>query len=180
MNSDSIEVIVFDAPIADAGLDTTIDLGFSVVLSGSGGINYAWSPSIGLNDAFSPTPTCTTDSTRTYVLTVTDLNGCTDTDSVVVTLSGEQIITIYNIITPNGDGFNDTWYIENILNFPNNNISIFNRYGQIVHEATAYANDWDGTRNGDALPDGSYYYVIEMTDTGEIFKGTLNIVKSEN
>jgi gliding motility-associated-like protein len=108
------------------------------------------------------------------------MNGCTDTDSVVVTLSGEQIITIYNIITPNGDGFNDTWYIENILNFPNNTISIFNRYGQIVHEATAYANDWDGTRNGDALPDGSYYYVIEMTDTGEIFKGTLNIVKSEN
>ena len=180
MNSDSIEVVVYDAPVADAGLDTTIDLGFSVVLSGSGGINYAWSPPTGLNDAFSPTPTCTTDSTRTYVLTVTDLNGCTDTDSVVVTLSGQQIITIYNIITPNGDGFNDTWYIENILNFPNNSISIFNRYGQVVHEATAYANDWDGTRNGDALPDGSYYYVIEMTDTGEIFKGTLNIVKSEN
>jgi gliding motility-associated-like protein len=180
INSDSIEVIVFDAPTANAGLDTTIDLGFPVVLSGSGGVNYAWSPSTGLNDAFSATPICTTDSTRTYILTVTDMNGCTDTDSVVVTLSGEQIITIYNIITPNGDGFNDTWYIENILNFPNNTISIFNRYGQIVHEATAYANDWDGTRNGDALPDGSYYYVIEMTDTGEIFKGTLNIVKSEN
>ncbi len=180
INSDSIEVIVFDAPIANAGLDTTIDLGFEVALNGSGGVSYAWSPSTGLNDAFSPSPVCTTDSTRTYVLTVTDLNGCTDSDSVVVTLSGQQIITIYNIITPNGDGFNDTWYIENILNFPNNSISIFNRYGQIVHEATAYANDWDGTRNGDALPDGSYYYVIEMTDTGEIFKGTLNIVKSEN
>lgn len=177
--SDSIEVIVFAAPIADAGLDTTVDLGFSVVLSGSGGLDYLWTPLTGLDNPFIANPICTPDSTTTYILTVTDLNGCTSSDSVLVTLSGEQIITVYNIITPNGDGFNDTWFIENILNFPNNSISVFNRYGQVVYEGTAYANDWDGTRNGDPLPDGSYYYIIEMNDTDEVYKGTLNIVKSD-
>jgi gliding motility-associated-like protein len=175
---DSVEVIVFALPVADAGLDTMVDLGFSTVLTGSGGVSYAWTPVTGLDNPFSANPSASPVATTTYTLTVTDMNNCSSSDSVVVTLSDNVVITVRNIITPNGDNFNDVWYIENILNFPNNTVSVYNRYGQKVYEANAYVNDWDGTFNGDPLPDGSYYYVVELTDTDEVFKGAINIVSS--
>lgn len=176
--TDSIEVTVFPLPIADAGLDTSVDLGFSVPLNATGGLTYAWTPATGLDNPNSASPLATPTATTTYTVTVTDANGCNASDSVVVSLSGDVVLTVYNIITPNGDNLNDTWYIENILNFPNNSVSIFNRYGQVVYEATSYVNDWDGTREGDPLPDGAYYYIIELTDSGDTFKGTINIVRS--
>lgn len=178
--SDSIEVVVFPLPVAYAGIDTNVALGYSVILTGSGGSTYDWTPTTGLDNPFVANPICAPNATTTYTLTVTDLNGCSASDSVIVILNGDIILTIYDIITPNGDGFNDTWYIENILNYPNNNLSVFNRYGQPVYEKTGYVNDWDGTFNGDPLPDGAYYYVLELTDSGTIYKGALNIVRSQN
>ncbi|MBI3135225.1 MAG: gliding motility-associated C-terminal domain-containing protein [Bacteroidetes bacterium] len=176
---DSLEVTVFPAPIADAGLDTNVSLGFSTILSGSGGTSFLWSPATGLDNSFNANPTCTPTSTTTYTLTVTDDNGCSASDSVLVTINGNVVLTVYDIITPNGDNYNDTWIIDNILNYPNNSVSIFNRYGQVVYETTAYANSWDGTRNGDELPEGAYYYIIELTDSGDSYKGTVNIVRSK-
>jgi len=176
---DSIEVIVFALPVADAGLDTNVALGFSTVLTGSGGISYSWSPITGLDNPFDAYPVATPIVTTTYTLTVTDINNCSASDSVIVTLNGDVLLNVRNIITPNGDGFNDVWHIENILNFPNNTVSIFNRYGQKVYETSSYVNDWDGTYNGDLLPDGAYYYVIVLTDTNDTYKGSVNIVSSK-
>ena len=178
-SQDSITIVVFDLPLADAGLDTTVALGFTTVLTGSGGIFYSWTPAADLDNANAQFPIATPTGTTTYVVMVTDINNCTAMDSVVISLTGEEILNVRNIITPNGDGFNDVWHIENILNFPNNNVSVFNRYGQKVYESSGYVNDWGGTYNGDLLPDGSYYYVVELTDSGKVFKGAINIVKSD-
>lgn len=177
---DSIEVIVFALPVANAGLDTSVSLGFSTVLTGSGGTSFSWTPITTLDNPFSANPSTTPVATTTYTLTVIDNNNCSASDSVVVTLTGDVLLNVRNIITPNGDNFNDVWYIENILNFPNNTVTVFNRFGQLVYETTAYVNDWGGTFNGDPLPDGSYYYIIELTDSGEVYKGAVNIVRSEN
>ena len=69
-----------------------------------------------------------------------------------------------NTVTPNGDGSNDTFYIENIETFPNNHLTIYNRWGNIVYETKGYINDWHGTYNGNPLPVGTYYYYIELND----------------
>jgi len=176
--SDSIEVIVLPLPIADAGFDTSVALGFSTILTGSGGSSFSWSPITTLDNPFSANPTATPVATTTYTLTVTDNNNCSASDSVVVTLTGEVLLNVRNIITPNGDNFNDVWFVENILNYPNNFVTVFNRFGQLVFETTAYVNNWDGTFNGDPLPDGAYYYIIELTDSGEVYKGAVNIIRS--
>ena len=69
-----------------------------------------------------------------------------------------------NTMTPNGDGANDVFYIENIDTFPNNYLTIYNRWGNVVFETRSYNNDWEGTYNGQPLPVGTYYYYMELND----------------
>lgn len=78
-------------------------------------------------------------------------------------------LVVNNIVTPNGDGINDTWIIENIDGFPNAIIYIYNRWGNLVFETKNYNNDWNGVSkfNGDTLPTGSYYYTIDTLGNGE-------------
>lgn len=69
-----------------------------------------------------------------------------------------------NTMTPNGDGANDVFYVKNIETFPNNRLTIYNRWGNIVYETTGYNNTWQGTHKGRPLPVGNYYYYIELND----------------
>jgi gliding motility-associated-like protein len=69
-----------------------------------------------------------------------------------------------NTMTPNGDGANDVFFIKNIDTFPNNVLTIYNRWGNIVYETNGYNNTWDGTHKGQPLPVGNYYYYIELND----------------
>ncbi|MBK8443326.1 MAG: gliding motility-associated C-terminal domain-containing protein [Sphingobacteriales bacterium] len=71
---------------ANAGVDQGICPGGSVTLSGSGGTSYAWSPATGLSNAGIANPVASPTATTTYTLTVTDANGCSDTDEVTVTV----------------------------------------------------------------------------------------------
>ncbi len=72
--------------------------------------------------------------------------------------------------SPNGDGINDTWVIENITSFSRNNVKVFNRWGNRVFEANNYQNNWNGksTEGGGSnqLPVGAYLYVIEVNESG--------------
>jgi gliding motility-associated-like protein len=67
-----------------------------------------------------------------------------------------------NILTPNGDGKNDTWIIKDILLFPNNVVKVYDRSGRIVFMQRGYANAWGGTLNGVPLNEDTYYYVIDL------------------
>ncbi|NAS31869.1 T9SS type B sorting domain-containing protein [Flavobacteriaceae bacterium R38] len=72
-------------------------------------------------------------------------------------------------ISPNQDGVNDTWVIENISNFPQAQIFVFDRNGREVFRTTNYQNDWAGTEGangGSQLPVGSYYYTINIFQPG--------------
>ncbi|MCA1764582.1 MAG: gliding motility-associated C-terminal domain-containing protein [Flavobacteriales bacterium] len=92
-----------------------------------------------------------------YVYTVeTTINGCVYTDEVTVVILAA--IVPDNAFTPNGDGFNDSWYIDRITEWPNAQIVVYSRWGQKVFEVTNYNNDWDG----EGLPAATYYYVIEL------------------
>jgi gliding motility-associated-like protein len=67
------------------------------------------------------------------------------------------------IITPNGDGMNDVLYFEGLDFFPNNSLTIVNRWGQQVYYARPYKNDWKGTnQTGQELPEGTYFYAVNF------------------
>ena len=97
----------------------------------------------------------------------------------IVTLSIEtDECIIPTVISPNGDGFNDTWEISCIKNSPNNEVVIFNRWGDEVYRAAPYNNDWQGTYNNEDLPDGTYFYIFKTTENDpDPFKGTVNIYR---
>ena len=90
-------------------------------------------------------------------------------------------LVFYNTLTPNGDGDNDVWWIDNIaaLGEADTQVQIFNRWGNPGWTGTSYDNEnvvFNGTHtNGNALPDGTYYYVV---DVGELqFNGYIELVR---
>ena len=99
-----------------------------------------------------------------------------DTTTVFVEVSCECLV-IYDGISPNDDGFNDRWIIEGIENFPNNEVCVYNRWGNQVYRKRGYNNNnpFDGMWEGQCLPSGSYFYVIDTGDGGEVFNGVLQV-----
>jgi gliding motility-associated-like protein len=87
-------------------------------------------------------------------------NGGCDTASVSVIVVCDKI-KVFNAFSPNNDGVNDYFVIEGIENFPNNTVTIYNRWGSEVMKTKGYKNDWAGQWNGSHLPDGTYFYIFE-------------------
>ena len=81
-----------------------------------------------------------------------------------------------SLFTPNGDGINDYWHLPFIDLLGEVSVKVYNRQGKLVYDSKAYANDWDGTYNGNPLPEGAYYYIID-SETGGLIKGVVNIVR---
>ncbi|HNQ67442.1 MAG TPA: gliding motility-associated C-terminal domain-containing protein [Bacteroidales bacterium] len=110
---------------------------------------------------------------------------CGDIDSTLVAVLPEIIpdLLIPDVLTPNNDGYNDTWRIQGIKAFEDVDIVIFNRWGDEVFMFTgtgnAYAevqNQWDGMRNGKELPFGTYVYVLVLNNE-DTYKGTVTIIR---
>ncbi len=173
----SIEVTVWALPIANAGNDTTISKGYTAQLNGSGGADYEWTPTESLDNASIASPIAKPLTTTTYLLLVTDINGCQDTDEVTVFVDEDYLVEATNTLTPNGDGKNDVWYIINIETYPDVEVLIFDRWGTEVYTSKAYNNDWGGTYKDSELPEGTYYYVIRFEGSDRLYKGAVNILR---
>ena len=139
--------------------------------SGSG-YTFSWDPSTGLNDPTVSDPQFTINSTTTYTVYVTENStgcsgACQTTVVVDSTLHCDSLI-IYSGFSPDGDNHNDSWIIDGITRFPKNHVSIFNRWGEKVWQASDYNNldvVWKGENlQGQKLPSGTYYFVIEVPD----------------
>ncbi|HXB12984.1 MAG TPA: gliding motility-associated C-terminal domain-containing protein, partial [Bacteroidia bacterium] len=113
--------------------------------------------------------------TTNYLLTATSAAGCTDTVSVNIEVI--QQLQIPSIFSPNGDGTNETFDIGRIHEFPDVDVSIFNRYGQFIWESHGYAIPWDGNYNGQPLPVGTYFYIIKTTPDAKPIAGPISIVR---
>ena len=178
--SDTTDSIFFEVtPISvDAGPDKFILDGEIIPLDGLGTGNALWSPGNSLTDPTTYTPTANPSSTTTYYLTVNN-GACTKVDSVNVFVG--EVITIYSGFSPNDDAINDKWVIKNSAQYPDMEVTIYDRSGQKVFQTTGYSTEdkwWDGTRNGKQLPVSTYFYVIDLKIGKDgIFKGPVNIIR---
>lgn len=82
-----------------------------------------------------------------------------------------------NVITPNNDGMNDFLRIPCVASDPQSQLKVFNRWGDLVYETATYKNDWGGTYNGNPLPNGTYFYLLQMETKGEAMQGYFTIVR---
>ncbi len=96
-------------------------------------------------------------------------------------LISEDNLTVYNLVSSNDDGTNDTFTIEGIETFQNDLI-IFNRWGAVVYKTTNYKNDWNGVANvknvinrNKKVPTGTYYYVLKLKDSNMKMAGWLYV-----
>lgn len=114
----------------------------------------------------------------TYTYDATDVNGCASVVEFVVGIDPECNVVIYNGFTPNGDGINDVWIIDNIDKYTNNKVYIYNRWGNEIFSVSDYNNTtnvWDGKMNGQAITSGTYFFVIVDGSDKLIKKGWIEI-----
>jgi len=101
-------------------------------------------------------------------------------DTALVTINVEDIITVPELFTPNGDNVNDILLIDGLDNYTNNSFTVYNRWGNVVYQNSDYQNNWDGNSNvkfvlgSKELSVGVYYYILKYSNwtkekTGAIF-----------
>lgn len=142
-----------------AGPDVEIGEGESTQLQGFSTGIIDWSPTAGLSGNGIPDPIASPESTTIYTIS-SQINGCDYADSVIVEVV--RRVDPPNTFTPNGDGYNDTWEIPGIADYPGAEIVIHDRWGQIVLRSNGYREAWDGTNDGRPLSVGTYYYHIQL------------------
>jgi gliding motility-associated-like protein len=86
-------------------------------------------------------------------------------------------IEVPNTFTPNGDGLNDTWGVPVLRYFRGSRIQVFDRSGNRIFYSEDVDQKWDGTFNGKEMPVGTYFWVIEVQETGEVRRGVLNLLR---
>lgn len=165
---DTITVPVLPPVDAYAGEDTTIVVGQSLQLFGSGGSFYQWVPATGLNNSniFNPIALFNAgpDSIR-YRLKVTTTAGCVGYDEIVVRLFKTQPdIFIPTGFTPNNDGLNDVLKAIPVGIQKFEFFKIFNRWGQMLFTTSDPQKGWDGLLNGTQQPSGTYVFMAQGID----------------
>ena len=112
-----------------------------------------------------------------YSVVVTDANGCFVIErGIVVPFNSRDCIEIPDVFTPNGDGINDEWIIENIDMFPETHIYVFNRWGQLLYKGMVNDAPWDGRFRGHYVPAGVYTYIVDLGEDLEKYEGTVTVI----
>lgn len=179
--TDTAKVIVnvIQAPRADAGTDKWIIEGTSAQLSANAtgqNITYSWSPAAFMSDPQSLQPIINPPRDTTYVLTVASNDGCgTDTDAIQVFVYKD--VYVPNAFSPNNDGLNDTWNIPALNAYPDFELTVFNRHGQIVFQNKKSNRPWNGKHKAMPQPAGIYVYVIDLKVGEKVLKGTVLLLR---
>ncbi|MES2653155.1 MAG: YDG domain-containing protein [Bacteroidota bacterium] len=175
------------APLVNISSDkgTTLFNGETVVLTATGGTTYSWANASGIvSGQNTAILTVKPTETTTYSVTATNASGCSETKTITITVTNLPTeegakAKATNIMSPNGDGINDTWVIENIELYPNNSVRIVDRAGRLVYSKKNYDNSWDAQLRGVPLAEGTYYYIIDFGDGKTIKKGFITILRKQ-
>ncbi len=160
----SVFVDLWRKPTADAGRDRKMLLGLPILLDGKAGgtdVSFTWTPANYLERGNSLRPSVNPPVDEEYYLEVRSNKGCGVAKDTVLIKVFEKV-KVPNTFTPNGDGYNDVWQIELLDIFEDAAIEVYNTSGQLVYRSIGYNKPWDGTRNGNPLPVGTYYYVFNL------------------
>ncbi|WP_290303865.1 gliding motility-associated C-terminal domain-containing protein [Mucilaginibacter flavus] len=178
VESAKVTVNVLPPPIADAGKDRAMFEGQSITLGGTAkNANvYSWTPTTALSDPTILNPVASPTDDITYTLHVSSQYNCGIAESSVFVRVYKKII-VPNSFSPNGDGVNDSWNIEALFTYPESELTVFNRYGQVVFKSKGYDKPWRGTSNGITLPTGTYYYTIDLKNGTPKLSGWVLLVK---
>lgn len=170
---------VYPQPKADTGPDTYVLEGGFVTLGSSSGtgnnISFLWTPDSAIDNNHIPAPKVFPKEDITYTLRVTSARGCRDSARVHVKVL--KAIVVPNAFSPNGDGVNDVWVIRYLNSYPGAEVQVFNRYGQPVYHSIGYNTPWDGTYKGQALPVGTYYWIINPKNGRKQMSGSVTILR---
>ncbi len=177
--SDTVLLTVYPSVQATAYSDTIIIEGTAANLSASGGDFYNWLPDTALSCSICSTTQASPTQSTLYLVEVENMDGCSDTASVFVDVrvNLDKLLFVPNVLTPNNDGFNDTWFIKNIELFPKNAVRIINRWGDEVFSTNNYQNNWGGDYGKGRLPSGTYYYILDLGGPWGIIKGDVTIIR---
>ena len=177
---DEVRVTMHPPVPAFAGNDTLATIGAPFQLSGSGGIEYTWTPAAYLDNASSQHPIAILSKDTKFYLTVKDPAGCLGYSTVLVKAYHGATYYIPNAFTPNGDGLNDVFIpispgIQRTFYF-----RVFNRWGKLMFESFDTKRGWDGSYRGMAQPPAVYVWVIKGVNIkGELIdmKGTVTLIR---
>ena len=120
--------------------------------------------------------------TGTYFVEIEDNNSCFTFDTVTIKTEINNCLDPKKVFSPNNDGINDIWEIENINIYPNALVEIFSKNGHQVFRKRNYQNSINDAfsgidMNGNILRSATYYYIISVEEINDVYKGTLTIVR---
>ncbi len=178
-----VSICIYSLPVVDATpVESNILVGTSVTLNGYNTINpgtgtYQWTPDTALSCVACASTIATPLITTSYVVTLTDNNGCKDQDTVLVTVyCNDAVLFVPNAFTPNGDELNNTFHLDGLGIQELKYLRIFNRWGELVYESNDFNAGWDGTVNGKPSEPEVFVYLLEaVCTTGEIIRKQGNI-----
>ncbi len=178
LDSATVQVTVLPAPNVKAGSDATIKLGNQVRLNATGALAYIWLPDTGLSCADCPNPVANPETDQTYIVFGTDANGCSETDTLTITVQQPCPFYIPNVFKPEttealGNGvfgvLGQAIATEAFL------LRIYSRWGELVFQSDNPETPWNGIFNGQSAPAGVYLYQLEMTNCDGPLKTTGNL-----
>ncbi len=179
----SFTLVLSDISNMFAGPDLTICMGSAAQLEAFGGNTYLWTTTVPLADYSIPNPIAFSLNEEDYAVRITNTDHCSVFDTVKVTFLTQNDcgLTVNNAFSPNDDGTNDFWYIDNLINYMPNTVYVYNRWGNEVNKIENYDNInayWDGTDvSGKALPNGTYFYVVITENQLQNQAGWVQIVR---
>lgn len=173
------EVDIQDSPRPDLGPDILLGKGNSTTLRGTvnGGVSYLWTPATDLDNPSAANPVARPDKTTEYIVKVLSSNGCLGEGKVNVVVY--QPVLIPTAFSPNADGTNDLWELKGLDVYPNPEVQIFDRWGNMVFYSKGNYTPFDGTDSTKTLPEGMYVYKINpFPDRPDFqYKGTFMLFR---
>lgn len=174
--TDSVRITIYDLPVVELGDTILLYEGSSFnIHAGSGFQEYTWSN--GSTDSI-----LTVEGGGNFWVQVKDFNCCVNTDSVYVKLFRYFIPTAF---TPNGDGINDKFRIIGLYKNIQFQLTVYDRWGKMVHQSEDLDTGWDGTSDGSVCPAATYAWIASIRFLGQdivnngnvVLKGTVTLVR---